>query len=155
MSRKNAAVKELRTTKNGTTYWYYPESANKRTEKLREELKELRAQHKTDKIRNRYNSIPTSVNVILLDSLTDEQYLRYVEKKKKLREEYGRWSRMTRTEWLEYYRRLSDLLFKDEDFQYYFRETKKMFAEKILDINYGKLKDKNENYDGHTDDYSW
>jgi len=155
MSKNSESVKELRTTKKGTTYWYYPETVAKRTKKLNEELKELREQHKTPTSEKVYNSIKTSVNVIKLDSKTDEHYLRYIEKKIKLREEYGRWNTLTRTQWLEYYRRMSDLLFKDEDFQYYFRESRKLFAEKVLDMAYKKKENKEEEYDGRSDEYGW
>ena len=155
MSRKNESLRELRTTKKGTTYWYYPETVARRTEKVKEELKELRKEHKTPTSEKAYNSIKTSVNVIKLDSKTDEHYLRYIQKKIKLREEYGRWSKLKRSEWLEYYRRMTDLLFKDEDFQHYFRESKKLFAEKVLDMTYKKKEDKEEEYDGRSDDYRW
>jgi len=154
-SKNNTAVKELRTTKRGTTYWYYPATVARRMQKVKDELKELKELHKAGKGGNGYNTLETKVNVIKLDSRTDEHYLRYVEKKKLIREEYGRWSQMSRNETLEYYRRLTDLMFSDEDFQYYFREVKKNFEEKVLDMNYAKMKEKEESYDGHLDELNW
>jgi hypothetical protein len=124
-------------------------------QKVKDELKELKELHKSGKEISEYNTIETKVNVIKLDSRSDEHYLRYVEKKKLIREEYGRWSQMSRKETLEYYRRLTDLMFSDEDFQYYFREVKKSFDEKVLDMNYKKMKDKEDSYDGHLDELNW
>jgi len=154
-SRRNEAVKELRTTKTGSTYWYYPKTVAKRMQKVKDELQKLKEEHKAGKEISEYNTIETKVNVIKLDSRSDEHYLRYVEKKKAIREQYGRWSQMDRKQTLEYYKRIGDLLFHDEDFQYYFREVKKSFDEKVLDMNYKKMKEKEDSYDGHLDGIIW
>jgi len=144
-----------RTTKKGTTYWYYPKTVAKRMQKVKDELQKLKEEHKAGKEISEYNTIETKVNVIKLDSRSDEHYLRYVEKKKAIREQYGRWSQMDRKQTLEYYKRIGDLLFHDEDFQYYFREVKKSFDEKVLDMNYKKMKEKEDSYDGHLDGIIW
>ena len=154
MSRKPTANKELRTTYKGTTYWYYPDAVKKRTEKLREQRGIVKKEN-GGKESNQWNSIKTNSNVIKLDSKTNEHYLRYVEKKRILREEYLTWTRMRREEWLEYYQRLTHLMFNDEDFQYYFKEIKKTFDEKVKDQWWEEKKRKDEEYDGHNDDYDW
>lgn len=153
MSRKPTDKKVLRTTSDGKTYWYYPEAAERTRLKKKKERDELRKER--DMNSNQWNSIPTSVNVIKLDSKKDPHYLRYVEKKKLLREEYDRWSRMDRDEWLEYYKRLSHMLFHDEDFQHYFKEVKKTFEEKADDNWWEKKNEKDKGYDGHLDEYAW
>lgn len=155
MTKRKDVVRELRTTSKGKTYWYYPESAERLAEKYRQQRAELKKTHKLSKESNQWNSIETTANVIKLDSKTDEHYLRYVQKKKELREEYKTWTRMNRNEWLEYYKRLGDLMFNDEDFQHYFKESKKLFEEKILDEWWEKQKQKEEDYDGRSDEYAW
>lgn len=155
MSRKPTDKKELRTTSKGTTYWYYPESAERTRLKKKKERAELIERSGKDMNSNQWNTIHTSVNVIKLDSKKDPHYLRYIEKKKLLREEYDRWSRMNRDEWLDYYQRLSHLLFHDEDFQHYFKEVKKTYQEKAEDDWWEKKKEKDEDYDGHLDEYAW
>lgn len=151
MSKIPTDKKVLRTTKKGTTYWYYPEVAERARLKRIERVEERKIGHISHNQSGEWNTIPTSVNVIKLDSTKDEHYLRYAERKKELREEYGRWSRMKRNQWLEYYRRLTDLLFHDEDFQHYVKVSLKRLGEKELDEKYEKMKQKDAEYDGSGD----
>lgn len=152
--RKPTANRVLKTTANGTTYWIYPDAVAKRTERIKQQRREVREKSGIGNA-DQWNTIPTTANVIKLDSKTDEHYLRYVQKKKALREEYGTWVRMSREEWLEYYNRLSYMLFHDEDFLYYFKEVKKTFEEKELDDWWANKNEKDKNYDGRSDDLDW
>ena len=151
MSKNSKDRKVLRTTKTGSTYWYYPQSAERWRLKRIERDQRIREGHETHNGGSKWNTIPTSVNVIKLDSKTDEHYLRYVEKKKQIREEYDRWSRMSRKDSLEYYSRISHLLFHDQDFQYYIKESLKLLGEKDLDEKYDRMNLKLKDYDGSSD----
>ena len=89
-----------------------------------------------------------------LHDKTNEAYLRYVEKKIKIRREYPRTKYMERSEWLEYYKRIIDLIYSDGDFQQWREETKTM-VEKEEDAWWENKKQKEGDYDGRTDEYSW
>ena len=62
----------------------------------------------------RKNDIPP-----FMQSKSDEHYLRYFERKRKIRSEYPFWNQMTMSQWKEYFGRIYTLMLTDEDYQYW------------------------------------
>ena len=62
----------------------------------------------------RKNDIPP-----FMHSKSDEHYLRYFERKQKIRSEYPFWNQMTMSQWKEYFGRIYTLMLTDEDYLYW------------------------------------
>ena len=54
-----------------------------------------------------------------MHSESDEHYLRYFERKQKIRSEYPFWNQMGMSQWKEYFGRIYTLMLTDEDYLYW------------------------------------
>lgn len=136
----------IRISKSGNKYYFNPvkhqQSEKERKEKLHEEGKDLKGKYIKQRV------------VPLCYDNTSPAYMKYYEQKCELREEYPSWIRMTNQEHKEYFRRLWELL-QGEDFQHFLKVDSRTLEEKNKDEWWKNKEQKDKDYDGHGDDYSW
>jgi hypothetical protein len=136
----------VRVTKDGRKYYHNPNKYYERKAKIDEERKKEGLPPITGKDFTRskpYCYDPKSPS-----------YMRFWKKKEEIRNEYPKWVHMNREQCREYYSRVWDLIQNDADYQQWKWETRTM-ADKEDDEWWEEKKRKDQNYDGHGDEYSW
>lgn len=136
----------IRISKTGNKYYFNPvkhaEFEKKRKDKLHEEGKDLKGKYTKQRV------------VPLCHNKSSLAYMRYFQQKCSIREEYPKWLHMTREEHREYINRIWELI-NGEDFQHFLKVDSKTLEEKTKDEWWKNKEQKDKDYDGHGDDYSW
>lgn len=135
----------LRIAKNGREYWYNPDSYKLQKERLLRKKEDEEGYATREWVKQRV--------VPLCHDPKSESYMKYFERKCKIREEYPKWLSMNKEQHREYFRRVLDLMQTDKDLRYYLEVETETGVEKSLRE---RLERKiNKDYDGRMDDYSW
>lgn len=136
----------VRVTPNGRKYYYNPNTYHQRKQKENEErIKQGLPPVGNDDI--------TRQKPYCYDKDNDA-YMRYWKKKEVIRNEYPKWVHMSREQYREYYIRVLDLIHNDADYKQWKWETR-TFEEKEKDEWWEQKKRKEDEYDGHNDEYDW
>ena len=125
-----------RVAKSGRTYYYSPKKIKNPAE-----------------LTDRYYKEDEEVKVYIFDK-NNPNYLKYVEKKIALKRQYPRPKWITREELLDYYKRVLELIYTDEDYKRYKEETKTM-TELEDDRWWEEKKQKEKEYNGRNDEYEY
>ena len=136
---------EIRIAKSGRKYWYNPDAYKLEKERTARLLGEQPTQLIT------YDGART---IVYCYDSKNESYMRYYDKKCKIRSEYPVWKQMSREQWLEYMSRILTLIYTDEDYLQYKVETK-TFEEKALDTKWEEMREKEKDYNGRNDEYDY
>lgn len=131
---KNKTV--IRIAKSGRKYYYSPKKIKNPAE-----------------LTDRYYKEDEEVKVYIFDK-NNPHYLKYVEKKIALKRQYPRPKWITREELLDYYKRVLELIYTDEDYKRYKEETKTM-TELEDDRWWEEKKQKEKEYNGRNDEYEY
>lgn len=134
----------IRVAKSGRKYWYNPNAYQLEKQRIAKRLCD-----EAEPI-----SEEGAKGVVYRADKKNSAYQRYYEKKVKIRSEYPVWKEMCREHWLEYMTRIIELIYTDEDYKQYREETKTL-ADRLLDAWWEEKKQKEGDYDGRTDEYSW
>jgi hypothetical protein len=134
----------IRLTKDGRKYYHNPNKYYERKTKINEEREKEGLPPITGKDFTRskpYCYDPKS-----------ESYMRYYQKKEEIRNDYPKWVHMSREQCIEYYGKIWDLMNYDEDYRQWKWESRTL-AERTEDEWWIEKKRKEEDYDGHGDEY--
>ena len=137
---------ELRVSRSGRKYWWNPGHYQKRIKKENE-----KREREGMKLLGQSDGVRTKPYCYDKDS---PSYMKYYEKKVNIRNEYPKWVHMNREQCREYYARVWDLMNYDEDYRQWKWESRTL-AERTEDEWWEEKKRKDEEYDGHNDEYDW
>lgn len=136
----------LRISKSGRKYWWNPDAYKQRIQK-----ENVLREKEGKKLLGEIYNVKTKSYCYDKDS---ESYMRYWNKKDTIRNEYPKWVYMNREQCREYYSRVWDLIQNDVDYLQW-KEESKTLEERNLDTKWEERKRKDEEYDGHGDEYAW
>jgi hypothetical protein len=143
--RSKSGKTVVRISKGGRKYYHNPTQYR---EKKEEKLKELGI---TESV-GRHEYPNQRLKSIAYDEKSDA-YMRYFEKKVKIRNQYPKWVFMSRDQHREYFSKIWDLLLNDSDWNEWLRVDSKTQAEIQEDEWWEERKRKDLNYDGRGDEY--
>lgn len=135
----------LKVSKDGRKYWYNPDSYRLQKERLLRKREEEEGYATREWIKSRV--------VPLCHAPKSESYMKYFERKSEIRNEYPKWLSMNQKQHREYFRRVLDLIQTDPDLKHYLEVECETIQDRWKRERLERKKE--EDYDGHTDDYSW
>jgi hypothetical protein len=137
----------VRMSKSGRKYYHNPNRYIPKTART------TRSPEERGKWLNVKNDISSRTKPYCYDPKS-EFYMKYWDKKNEIRQQYPKWVHMSREQCREYYGKIFDLINYDEDYRQWKWETRTS-----LEINkdawWQEQKQREEDYDGHLDEYDW
>jgi hypothetical protein len=133
----------VRTAKSGRKYYHnptaYEDKRNELQKKLEEEGKEPRGEYDNQRVKP------------LCSDKKSPVYMRYFEKKLKIRRQYPNWVNMSREQHRQYFSRIWDLM-QEEDYKEWNWE-RRTCREREKDNWWMEKNEKDSNYDGSGEEY--